>query len=427
MSMGVPRETASPKFSVKLESEELERIVQARKNLDDVKALAIYGAQYQNLGWSPAALEASSGRDLNLDFSQPQTLRLLMDLALKRTRVQLAIRLETDSPLFVLRVRPALGRSLLDRLDNWRSPCVARLGDVWEHHFLALPQGWVLSGGSAPEDPLSVLGPGDLVLAPPSFDPAGQDAWRWLSPPWEQPPEPPGPELSGTSRGMRLSFQEVSTAPEDLPSWKVMFPVICHSDKVLQALLAPEESCELYYRKILEEAIRAGFRETGFLLGLLWHAPHGEARLVPEGRRHLSRWEAEIQRLLAAEVGHLSQDAPAAADPGMAGPALPGAEERPARGIAALGGPGLGTGAAPGAAGAPPGGLCPDRRRGGRRPRGAKPRLPRTPAPPAPGGVGGSAPGRGGIFNRPGRPAGAGLTPVGLLRHRRAHGKRAHI
>jgi hypothetical protein len=326
MSMGVPRETASPKFSVKLESEELERIVQARKNLDDVKALAIYGAQYQNLGWSPAALEASSGRDLNLDFSQPQTLRLLMDLALKRTRVQLAIRLETDSPLFVLRVRPALGRSLLDRLDNWRSPCVARLGDVWEHHFLALPQGWVLSGGPAPEDPLSVLGPGDLVLAPPSFDPAGQDLWRWLSPPVEQPPEPPDPELLALLEECGFLSRQSLTAAEDLPSWKAMFPVICHSDKVLQALLAPEESCELYYRKILEEAVRAGFRETGFLLGLLWHAPHGEARLVPEGRRHLSRWEAEIQKLLAAEAGHLTPDAPAAADPGTAGPALPAAE-----------------------------------------------------------------------------------------------------
>jgi hypothetical protein len=324
--MGVPRETSPPKFSVKLESEELDRIVQARKNLDDVKALALYGAQYQNLGWSPAALEANSGRDLNLDFTQPQTLRLLMDLALKRTRVQLAIRLETDSPLFVLRVRPALGRSLLDRLEHWRSPCVARLGEIWEHHFLALPQGWVLSGGSAPEDPLSVLGPGDLVLAPPSFDPVGQDAWRWLSPPWEQPPEPPGPELSALLEECGFLSRKPSTAPEDLPSWQVMFPVVCHSDKVLQALLAPEESCELYYRKILEEAIRAGFRETRFLLGLLWHAPHGEARLVPEGRRHLFRWEAEIQKMLTAEVGRPSQDAPAAADPGMAGPALPGAE-----------------------------------------------------------------------------------------------------
>lgn len=324
--MGVPRETASPKFSVKLESEELERIVQARKNLDDVKALAIYGAQYQNLGWSPAALEASRGRDLNLDFTQPQTLRLLMDLALKRTRVQLAIRLEIDSPLFVLRVRPALGRSLLDRLEHWRSPCVARLGEIWEHHFLVLPQGWALSAGSTPEAPLSVLGPGDLVLAPPSFDPAGQDVWRWLSPPWEQPPEPPGPELSALLEECGFLFRKPSTAPEYLPSWKVMFPVICHSDKVLQALLAPEESCELYYRKILEEAIRAGFRETGFLLGLLWHAPHGEARLVPEGRRHLSRWEIEIQRLLAAEAGRLTPEAPAAADPETAGLALPGAE-----------------------------------------------------------------------------------------------------
>jgi hypothetical protein len=324
MSMGVPRDKTPPKFSAKLESEELERIVQGRKNLDDVKALAIYGAQYKNMGWWPVALEAQSGRDLNLDFSQPQTLRLLMDLALNRTRIQLAIRLELDAPLFVLRVRPALGRSLLDRLENWRSPCIARLGDIWEHHFLALPPAWALSADAfrvSPEAPLSVLGPGELVLAPPSFDLDSQDAWRWLSPPWEQPPEPPGPELLVLLEECGFLSRKSPTAPEDLPSWKAMFPVICHADRVLQALLAPEESCELYYRKILQEALRAGFRETRFLLGLLWHAPHSEARLVPEGRRHLARWETEIQRMLAAESGHLARGAPAAPDLGTEGPA----------------------------------------------------------------------------------------------------------
>ncbi len=295
--MSVPGETLSRKPAVKVEAEELERILQARKNLDEVKALAIYGAHYLNLGWFPVALEALSGRDLHLDFSRPQTLRHLMDLALRGTRIQLAVRL--DLPLFVLRVRPALARSLLDRLENWRSSCIARLGDFWEHHFLALPQGWRLGDGLPGEAPLSVLGPGKLVLVPPSLDPDHQGSWTWLSPPWEQPVGPPDPELLVILEECGFLTRKAVTAPQDLPSWKAIFPVVCHSDALLQALLAPEDNGEQYYRKILQEALRAGFRERKFLMSLLWHAPYGEARSASHGRHLLARWEEEIHRLLS--------------------------------------------------------------------------------------------------------------------------------
>jgi hypothetical protein len=298
-------ESASGKFAIKVDSKELERIIQARKNLDDVKALAVYAAQYQNLGWSPVALEAQNGADLEVDFDQPQAnwLWLLMDFALQEVGVGLAIRPEPRSRLFVLRVKPALGRSL-DRLGDWRSPCIARLGNAWEHHFLVLPPGWNFPPEQViidKEAPLSVLGPGHLVPVPPSSVPSGQMTWEWLTPPWEKPPGQPSPELLILLEDCGFVSRKTLTAVEDLPSWKEIYPRISHSERLLQALLAPEEESGLYYRKILYEAMQAGFKDLNLLLGLLWHAPHSEIRFDPEGREQLSQWAEALQELLAPE------------------------------------------------------------------------------------------------------------------------------
>jgi hypothetical protein len=304
-------ESASRQFSIKIDTNELDRIIQARKNLDEVKALAIYAAQYKNLGWSPVALEAQNGADLEVDFDQPQAnwLWLLMDFALQETRVGLAIRLEPHSHLFVLRVKPALAGSL-DRLGDWRSPCVARLGDTWEHHFLVLPPTWRFPPESIIGDreaPLSIKTPGHLVPVPPSFDPYNQINWHWLALPWEQPPSQASPELLILLEDCGFVSRKNLDAVEDLPSWKEIYPRICHSEKLLQALLAPEEESRLYYRKILFEAMQAGFQDLGLLLGLLWHAPHSEIRHDPEGREQLALWAESLQELLAAGPSdHLS-------------------------------------------------------------------------------------------------------------------------
>jgi hypothetical protein len=85
-----------------------------------------------------------------------------------------------------------------------------------------------------------------------------------------------------------------------LPTWEDIFPSICHSSKLLQALLASVATSEFYYRTILDEALQAGFRDPRMLQGLLWNAPHGEMRQDPEGLHKLSRWAAEIQKLLSA-------------------------------------------------------------------------------------------------------------------------------
>ena len=299
-------ESALNKFSIKVDSKELDRIIQARKNLDDVKALAVYAARYQDLGWSPVALEAKKGADLEVDFDQPQTswLWLLMDLALQEVEVGLAILPEPHTRLFVLRVKPTLARSL-DRLGDWRSPCIARLGDVWEHHFLVLPPTWHLPPEQAVSDkeaPLSVLGPGSLVPVPPTAAGAGPMAWEWLTFPWEEPPGQPSPELLILLEDCGFIARKSLAVVEDLPSWKEIYPRISHAERLLQALLAPEEESGLYYRKILYEAMQAGFVDLELLLGLLWHAPHSEIRLDPDGREQLALWAASLQELLAPET-----------------------------------------------------------------------------------------------------------------------------
>jgi hypothetical protein len=283
----------------------MERIVQARKNLSDIETLGKFAARYINLGWSPVALEANNDTDLGVDFGQPQMMWLesLMDLTLQETSLNLALRLEPDSQLFVLKVHPALGQSLLDRLENWRSPCAARAGNTWEHHFYLLPKSW----GFAPKhpgfnknSPLSFLGPGNLVTVPPSVELANCEVWQWLYPPWEQAPCHPGPELLTMLEDIGF-ISKASLSEEDLPSWKEIYPVICHSNKLLQALLVPEKSSVLYYRKILFEALRAGFRDPGLLQGLLWHAPFSEGRLESKGQSQFSQWASIIREILSRE------------------------------------------------------------------------------------------------------------------------------
>ena len=290
---------------VKMGYQEMDHITQARKNLADVTALAQYAILYKNLGWSPVALDALTGTCLPVDFDQPHPtwLNLLMDLALKNSRVSLGIRLEPDSRLFVLMVKPAFGKEFLDSLGDWRSPCMARVGDIWENHFLVLPQTWCFSPGHDQDDeeaPLSVVGPGRVVTVPPSGDPSSQEAWRWLQQPWEQPPGHPTPGLLLLLEEGGYISRKSPMPEEDLPTWEDIFPVICHSSQLLQALLASVANSESYYRTILYEALQAGFRDPRMLQGLLWHAPHGEMRQDPEGLHKLSRWAAEIQKLLSA-------------------------------------------------------------------------------------------------------------------------------
>ncbi len=303
--MELPDKETPFHLRVTMGSQEMDHIIQARKNLSDVTALAQYAILYKKMGWSPVAVDAHTGTCLQVDFNLPQPtwLNLLMDLALKYNRVSLAIRLEPDSRLFVLMVNPAFGKEFLDGLGDWRSPCMARVGDTRENHFLLLPQPWCFSPGHDYDDEdahLSVAGPGKIVAVPPSGAPASQEAWCWLQPPWKQPPGHPTPGLLLLLEEGGYISRKSPLSEGDLPTWDDIFPCICHSSRLLQALLASVANSDFYYRTILHEALQAGLKDPRMLQGLLWHAPHGEMRQDPEGLHTLSHWAAEIQKLLSA-------------------------------------------------------------------------------------------------------------------------------
>lgn len=342
--MGLPDKVTPLQPRIKMGSQEMDHIIHSCKSLKDVTALAQYAILYKNFGWSPVALDAHTGTCLKVDFDQPHPtwLNSLMDLALKKISVSLAIRLEPDSRLFVLRVNPAFGKEFLDSLGEWRSPCIARAGDMWENHFLVLPQTRCFSPGHDNDDedaPLSVLGPGSVVAVPPSVDPSSQEDWCWLQPHWGQPPGLPTPGLLLLLEESGYISRKSPRSEGDLPTWDDIYPCICHSSSLLQALLASVASSELYYLTILHEAMRAGFRDPRMLQGLLWHAPQGQMRHDPDGRQQLSHWAAEIERLLSPEAINAERWSPggescltgpryAAAAPGTETD-TPGLRERP--------------------------------------------------------------------------------------------------
>jgi hypothetical protein len=148
-------------------------------------------------------------------------------------------------------------------------------------------------------------------MVPPSADPAGQDCWHWLAPPWEQPPAEPSPELLILLEDCGFIKRKSLISVEDLPTWKEIYPQIRHEEGLLQALLAPEEDSAAYYRKILLEALQGGLQDLSLLLGLLWHAPHSDLRDDPEGRELLSQWAERLEELLARETPGVAGDAPA--------------------------------------------------------------------------------------------------------------------
>ena len=119
------------------------------------------------------------------------------------------------------------------------------------------------------------------------------------------------PGVADSPRGLRLCRQENLRRPGGRPAHlERIYPLISSSEKLLQALLAPEEESHLYYHKILQEALEAGFRDLGLLLGLLWHAPHSELRHETDGREQLAQWAERLEELLSRENAAPAGDTP---------------------------------------------------------------------------------------------------------------------
>lgn len=281
---------ASKDFSVRLGQEEIGRIFNLKENLDLKDLLVTYAPHYQQLGWVLVGIKSPEGAPLELDLSQPAELwaRQLSEMGADQGQINIGIRTGKASNLLVLEVNKGEGALSLDQWGDWRANCVAEMGGCREQHYYALP----LEAQAPPSFFLApqvlIYGEGGLLLAPPSLEPQGREPWRWLRPPWESPPRPPEPAVW---QFLKEYIPAALVQPEVL-SWEEIYRIIAPHGAMLQTLLMPPTSQEAYYQGIINTALGLGLKDPALLFGLLWHAPHGEARQNPDKRDYLQAFAA---------------------------------------------------------------------------------------------------------------------------------------
>jgi hypothetical protein len=275
----------SKNFSVRLGQEEIGRIFNLKENLDLKDLLVTYAPHYQQMGWVLVGIKSPEGTPLELDLSQPVELWALhlSDMGADQGQINIGIRTGKASNLLVLEVNKGEGALSLDQWGDWRSNCVAEMGGCREQHYYALP----LEAQAPPSFFLApevlIYGEEGLVLAPPSLEPQAREPWRWLRPPWETPPLPPKPAVW---QFLREHIPSGLVKPR-VESWEEIYRLISPHADMLKALLVPATSQDEYYQGIINTALGLGFKDPALLFGLLWHAPHGEARQNPEKRDYL--------------------------------------------------------------------------------------------------------------------------------------------
>ncbi|MGD0217729.1 MAG: hypothetical protein ABSC45_09510 [Desulfobaccales bacterium] len=311
-------------FTIRLGQDEIGYILDRKENLDHHSQLWDHMSRYRDLGWTLAVIGVQDGVNLKLDLSQPKELwwKQLADLGLDGVQVNLAVRTGRASRLLVLEVNKGKGTFSLDLLGDWRAQCVAELVNGREQHYYALPsEKQPPASFSAGE--VSIYGEGGLVLAPTSIEPETGEPWRWVKPPWVSPPQAPKAAV-----WQFLREQQGKTGPEsqEMLSWEEVYQAIALQEGVLKALRAPSVAMGKYYRDILIASLSAGLRDRRLLLGLLWHAPHGDARTNEERWQFLKNLLVEDQ-LLAPEFG--PESGTGAAGLASPGEGRPGPEPQP--------------------------------------------------------------------------------------------------
>lgn len=329
---GARKATRNIKAGVR--EEEVCQIYNLKKNLDYSDVLIKYANKYLKLGWELVAVNALGEMPLDLDFREPEEKwsSKLTSMGLEGTQVNLGVRTGSPSRLVVLEVHRYESLAPFNQRGEWGSSCVAEVGTDREQHYFVVPRGWPPPPSYFLESfQVMIFGEQGMVLAPPSLEPNAQANMRWLRPPWESPPHRPSPALCKFLKDSAPSLSEAaSLALPAVPTWAEIYPTITGCPAVLQALLAPAATPEKYYETLVAAARDAGLEDPHTLLGLLWHAPLGNAKQVPQ------RWEY-LQRLvirretrkpgnyLPDQNGLLSGNLPPDADLDQAPPALEGA------------------------------------------------------------------------------------------------------
>ena len=274
----------------KIQEEEFCRILDLRKNLQFSDVLIQYMSHYLSLGWHLAAVNSQNRVNQFLDFQKPKATwsQKLIELSLDGIELNVGVRTGSASGLLVIEVQKQ-GRVFPFRRGDWSSECIAEAGAQLEQHYYELPEGWQLPASFLLEPfEVKVFGEGNLVMAPPSLEPRTQANWRWLKPPWDSAPSQPPPVLRKIIEFTAPGPDSCLPAPV-IPSWEKIYPAIAPHPTVLQALMNPAPSPESYYQHLLAAAWAIGLKEPQLLLGLLWHAPFGDARERPQGWEYLQQ------------------------------------------------------------------------------------------------------------------------------------------
>ena len=272
-------------FSVRVGQEEIGRIFNLKENLDLKDLLVTYAPHYQRLGWVLVGIKSPDGAPLEFDLSQPAELwaQQLSEMGAEQGQINIGIRTGKASNLLVLEVNKGEGSLSLDQWGDWRADCVAEMGGCREQHYYALPLETPAPPSFFLAPPVLIYGEGGLLLAPPSLEPQAREPWRWVSPPWETPPQPPKPAVW---QFLKEHIPAALVKPK-MQSWEEIYGIIAPHGAMLKALLMPPISQDEYYQGIINTALGLGFKDPALLFGLLWHAPHGEARHNPEKRDYL--------------------------------------------------------------------------------------------------------------------------------------------
>jgi hypothetical protein len=284
---------ASKDFSVRIGQEEMGRIFNLKENLDIKELLVTYAPHYQQLGWVLVGMKSPEGTPLELDLSQPveSWSQQLIDLGATPSQINIGIRTGKTSNLLVLEVNKGEGALLLDQCGEWRADCVAEMGGFREQHYYTLPPEVQTPPSFFLAPQVLIYGEGGLVLVPPSLEPQAREPWRWITPPWEKPPQPPKPAVWQFLK----EYIPAAMVNSEVPAWEDIYRIISPHGPLLKALLVPPASQTAYYEGILTTAMGLGFKDPALLFGLLWHAPHGEARSDPDKREYFQQLIAKAQ------------------------------------------------------------------------------------------------------------------------------------
>lgn len=301
-------------LDVRIGKDEIDRIFDLKTNLDQYGSLVDHAGQYVNLGWSPVAINAETGEDLEIDFKNENGRNYLGDKGINASMINLGVHTGSLSRLLVLEVANEEQKSCLDERGEWRSDCIAELEPVLEKHFYLLPPGFQFSGSNLLGNGVQFCADGDIALLPPSIDPLTQRRWRWQHPPWECAPSPLPLAIFTFLHSLQEPAVAVSDFQEKLEvSWQELYCLIAPLETLLQAFTNRAALITDYYEKLFEAALEAGLTDPDILRSLLWHAPLGDARHRPE------RWSYLQNRISLAQLGKSPQafDPPEESRPGF--------------------------------------------------------------------------------------------------------------